>query len=140
MHWPELKASKNLANLALYWWNISLVKTLLAETFPLLHACSWYNFYCSNGALLIVKSLSFFNFIRKWKFLLEFIYVTLSHHMYSPLITSYYFLNGWNLLSRVTTKACKLPLLQVTTLINKVKKVLGIIRVKRLRKKVTVIN
>ena len=37
-------------------------------------------------------------------------------------------------------KACKPPLLQVTTLMNKVKKVLGIYRVKRLRKKVAVIH
>ena len=38
------------------------------------------------------------------------------------------------------TKACKPPLLQVTTLMNKVKKVLGIYRVKRLVKKVAVIH
>ena len=40
----------------------------------------------------------------------------------------------------IVVKACKPPLLQVTTLMNKVKKVLGITRVKRLGKKVAVIH
>ena len=40
----------------------------------------------------------------------------------------------------ISSKARKPPLLQVTTLMNKVKKVLGITRVKRLWKKVAVIH
>ena len=42
--------------------------------------------------------------------------------------------------SCLSSKAWLPPLLQVTTLMNKVKKVLGIYRVKRLRKKVAVIH
>ena len=32
---PNPKATKNVANHPIYWWKISLVKMLLAETFPL---------------------------------------------------------------------------------------------------------